>query len=243
MNGVYEMNHIWATEMKLQFIYDSFHNNFTSFTLISFTEHMKPQYKFIDLLPMLVAWHSSVGLSISLAGFKHHWSPEFFFRLCKLPNCTNCVHSCKGHSSFPFISFPQFIYNLFHTSFPFISFMGTHNWPAPNISGFIAQLVWALHRHHEVTGSNPIEVLNFFSGFTTRLHKLHSQLGGSFFIWKMYLDVGTKELSLTYFQCWWKAKVILKLKKMFIFHCFKMMKYLGPGQTLYFTSVELNSAH
>ena len=54
----------------------------------------------------------------------------------------------------------------------------THNWPAPNVSGFIAQLV----EHHtgncEVTGSNPVEVLNyyflFFSGFFMQLHKLLS---------------------------------------------------------------------
>ena len=38
----------------------------------------------------------------------------------------------------------------------------THNWPAPNVSGFIAQLVRASHWYREVTGSNPVEVLNFF---------------------------------------------------------------------------------
>ena len=37
-----------------------------------------------------------------------------------------------------------------------------HNWPAPNVSGFIARLVLASHRYLEVTGSNPVEVLNFF---------------------------------------------------------------------------------
>ena len=49
----------------------------------------------------------------------------------------------------------------------------THKWPAPNVSGFIAQLVRASHRNREVTGSNPVEVLNF-SGFSTQLHKLRS---------------------------------------------------------------------
>ena len=33
--------------------------------------------------------------------------------------------------------------------------------PPPNISGFIAQLVEASHRYHEVTGSNPVDVLTF----------------------------------------------------------------------------------
>ena len=32
----------------------------------------------------------------------------------------------------------------------------------------------ASHRYREVTGSNPVEVLNFFSGFFTQLHKLRS---------------------------------------------------------------------
>ena len=39
----------------------------------------------------------------------------------------------------------------------------SEKWPAPNISGFIAQLVKASHRYCEVTGSNPAEVL-IFSG-------------------------------------------------------------------------------
>ena len=42
-----------------------------------------------------------------------------------------------------------------------------------NVSGFIAQLVRASHRHREVTGSNPVEVLTF-SGFYTQLLKLRS---------------------------------------------------------------------
>ena len=44
---------------------------------------------------------------------------------------------------------------------------------APNVSGFIAQLVRASHRNREVTGSNPVEVLNF-SGFSPQLQKLRS---------------------------------------------------------------------
>ena len=39
-----------------------------------------------------------------------------------------------------------YAYDLFHISF----------------SGFMAQLVRASHQYREVTGSNPVEVLNFF---------------------------------------------------------------------------------
>ena len=36
-----------------------------------------------------------------------------------------------------------------------------HNWPAPNVRGFTTQLVSESHWYREVTGSNPVEVLNF----------------------------------------------------------------------------------
>ena len=39
-------------------------------------------------------------------------------------------------------------------------------------------------RYREVTGSNPVEVLNFFQASLTQLHKLRSQLSGSFFTWQ-----------------------------------------------------------
>ena len=38
----------------------------------------------------------------------------------------------------------------------------THHWPAPNVSGFIAQLIEHCIGNREVTCSNPVEVLNFF---------------------------------------------------------------------------------
>ena len=48
------------------------------------------------------------------------------------------------------------------------------------VSGFITQLVRASHRYHEVTGSNPVELLNF-SGSYTQLQILRSQLRGFHF--------------------------------------------------------------
>ena len=61
--------------------------------------------------------------------------------------------------------------------YPFTSilhgFIRTHKWPAPNVSGFITQLVRASHWYREVTGSNPVEVLTF-SGFYTQFLKLRS---------------------------------------------------------------------
>ena len=58
----------------------------------------------------------------------------------------------------------------------------TYKWPAPNVSGFIAQLVRASHRYREITGSNPFEVLTF-SGFCLQLLKLRSKLRWSWLTW------------------------------------------------------------
>ena len=100
-------------------------------------------------------------------------------------NCINCVH-CDDHFfmifavnviyamhklhslrwsflHFHFIStvYIWFISYIINTHFCHGN-IWTHNWPAPNISSFIAQLVEHRTSNHEVTGSNPIEVLNFF---------------------------------------------------------------------------------
>ena len=72
------------------------------------------------------------------------------------------------------ISNPQFsMWNIFiyHYTSTLHGFIRTHKWPAPNVSGFIAQLVRASHRYREVTGSNPVEVLTF-SGFYAQLLKI-----------------------------------------------------------------------
>ena len=66
-----------------------------------------------------------------------------------------------------------FISYIINTHF-FRAKIWTHNWPAHNVTGFIAQLVEHRPGNREVMGSNPVEVLNFFSGFFTQLHKLRS---------------------------------------------------------------------
>ena len=42
--------------------------------------------------------------------------------------------------------------------------MNSINWPALNVWVFIAQLVEHFSDNAEVTGSNPVEALKFFSG-------------------------------------------------------------------------------
>ena len=63
------------------------------------------------------------------------------------------------------------IYDSFHTSFRSLIHSSREDMNPqmtnPNISGFMAQLVRASQRHHEFTGSNTVEILNF-SGFSTK---------------------------------------------------------------------------
>ena len=57
--------------------------------------------------------------------------------------------------------FPIVTHNIINTHF-FHGNIWTHNWPAPNVSGFIAQLLEHRTGNREVTGSNPVEVLKVF---------------------------------------------------------------------------------
>ena len=74
-----------------------------------------------------------------------------------------------------FISHPQFnIWNIpciISHSFLAGSLEPTNDWlpTSDEVSGFIAQSVRASHQHREVTGSNPVEILNF-SGFYMQLY-------------------------------------------------------------------------
>ena len=82
------------------------------------------------------------------------------------------VHNCNDHSILDFKSAVQYMkYFIYHFTFIPHGIIVTHKWPAPNISGFIAQLVRASHRYREVRGSNPVEVRTF-SGFYRQLLKL-----------------------------------------------------------------------
>ena len=78
-----------------------------------------------------------------------------------LRNCINGVHNCEDHLSLDFISAVQ-IWFISYTSFAFISFTGTYEPTIDLLPTSFWQLVRASHRYHKVTGSNPIEVLNFF---------------------------------------------------------------------------------
>ena len=58
-------------------------------------------------------------------------------------------------------------YLVYNFSFIRHGLIRTHKWSAPTVSGFRTQLVRASQRYREVTGSDPVEVVNFL-GFYTR---------------------------------------------------------------------------
>ena len=65
-----------------------------------------------------------------------------------ISNCLNCVHNCDDHSILDFKFAVQRMKCFIHhfTSIPH-GLVRIHKWPAPNVSGFIAQLVRASHRY------------------------------------------------------------------------------------------------
>ena len=124
--------------------------------------------------------HSSVGYSVTPVSrghrFKPCWSPEFFrllYAIAKIVFITVRIIASFDFISAVHIIMIHFIYHFIIDLFPTGTLEPTNDHSAPNISGFIhvAQLVRASHWYREVTGSNPVEVLNF-SGFFTQLQKL-----------------------------------------------------------------------
>ena len=88
-----------------------------------------------------------------------------FFRLL-LSNCLNWKIYCDDHSSLDLQ--PQYKYELFHIYFTSLHCTGKHELnklTSLPMCGFIAQLVEHRTGIAEVTGSNPVEALIFFSGF------------------------------------------------------------------------------
>ena len=120
-----------------------------------------------------------------------------FFQ-ASLRNCINCVHF--DDLFFIFISFTQFIWfisYIINTNF-FHGNIWTHNWPAPNISGFISQLVErASQGYREVTGSNPVEVLNFFFQASLRNYINCVHCDDHFFIFRIWCRRNCLEVSLS----------------------------------------------
>ena len=91
-------------------------------------------------------------------------------------NFKNCVHNFDYHSLLDFTSADQCMkYFIYHFSFIPHGLIRIHKWPTPIFSGFIAQLITALHRYREITGSNPVEILAFLASYI-QLYKMRSWL-------------------------------------------------------------------
>ena len=67
---------------------------------------------------------------------------------------------------------------IYHSTSILHELIRTHKWPAPNVSGFITQLVRASHRYREVTGSNsrwsqmpPFQHCYFFADLAAEMER------------------------------------------------------------------------
>ena len=107
-----------------------------------------------SFLPCPVAWFTNGELICEHRNVYKH-------------NSTTLRVHCDDHF-FIFISFPQFIYDLFHISLTLISFMGAYE-PTIDLlpSGFIAQLVEHRTGKSRGHGFKPRWSPEFFSGFFT----------------------------------------------------------------------------
>ena len=87
----------------------------------------------------------------------------------------NCFHNCKDYCLLDFTSAVQYLkYFTYNSKFNRHGLLRTNKWPAPNVSGFIAQLVGPSHRCRRVIHSNPLKVLTFCRLLYRQLHKLLS---------------------------------------------------------------------
>ena len=108
----------------------------------------------------------------------------FFTKLHKLRSLR------RSFLHFHFISAVHiwFISYIINTHF-FHGNIWTHNSPAPNVSGFIAQLVEHRTGIREVTGSNPVEALNYFFQASLRKYINCVHCDDHFFIFIISLNL------------------------------------------------------
>ena len=108
---------------------------------------------FLSMIPFLLR-------IITDREFQVSYDPRSYER--SLCNCLCRSLKNSGHSLLGFTSAVQYLkYFIYNFTFIPHGLLRTHKWPFPNVSGFIAQFVKASHRYPDVTGSNPVEILNF----------------------------------------------------------------------------------
>ena len=153
-----------------QFTYDLFHMHHSPSYLSR--EHMNPK-----LTCSQRQWlHSSVGRASHRYREVTGSSPvevlKFFLFFFRLLYAIAKIAIITARIILHLILYPQFTYDLFHMHHS-PSYLSREHMN-PNLT--CSQRQWlhssvgrASHRYREVTGSSPVEVLNFFSGFFTQL--------------------------------------------------------------------------
>ena len=106
---------------------------------------------------------TDVGSWYRIARSRVQTSLKSWLFQASLRNCLNCVHNCDDHSLLDFKSAVQYMKHfIYHFTSIHHGLIRTHKWPAPNVSGLIAQLLRASHRYREGTGSNHVEAAWLF---------------------------------------------------------------------------------
>ena len=161
---IYEINHIWTAEMKWKWRNDRRSER----NLCNCVKKPEKIQDFNGVSTRDPAINSAMLYQLSYEA-TDVGSRSIFFQ-ASLRNCINCVH-CDDHF-FIFISFPQFIYDLFHISF--LSWQHIN----PQFTSFQRQWLHSSvgRASHGITKSRVQTSLKswIFSGFFTQLHKLRS---------------------------------------------------------------------
>ena len=118
-----------------------------------------------ESFPVLFGGSEILNLLCCL-GIRNSESSPVLFGGSEILNLLCCFGGQK------FVSFPQLICHIINTYF-FHGNIWTHNWPAPNVSGFIAQLVEHRTGIARSRVQTPLKSW-IFSGFFTQFHKLRS---------------------------------------------------------------------
>ena len=166
------------------------------------TFHM---YHFTSILHVLIRTPNVSGFIALLCRASHRYhevtgsNPVEFLTFSGFSTqLLKCVHTwyVNGLLDFKIRSSIYGTFHIYHLTSILHGLIRTHKWPAPNISGFIAQLVRASHRYREVTHSNPVKSWLFQPSIRNCLNcvhncgdhglldfKIHSSLYGTFHIY------------------------------------------------------------
>ena len=171
LNNAYEINHMWTADTKSN---EEWSSQLWSQFLQLRKEAWKKNQDF-NGWPRDTGAPNVSGFIVQLVERRSGIARSpvevlIFFFQASLRNCKIAITTAR--IILHLISYPQLTYDLFHMHYSLTYLSREHMNPQLTCS----QRQWlhssvgrASHWYREVTGSSPVEVLNFFSGFFTQL--------------------------------------------------------------------------